>query len=87
MSWNIKFDKSAFKELSKLDKPIQKKISLELEKISQLENPRELGKALQGNLSGLWCYRVGDYRIICEIEYAIITISVIRIGDRKQVYK
>jgi mRNA interferase RelE/StbE len=87
MSWNIKFDKSAFKELSKLDKPIQKKISLELEKISNLDNPKELGKALQGSLSGLWCYRVGDYRIICEIEYAIITISVIKIGDRKEVYR
>ncbi len=86
MSWKVEFDKSAFKELSKLNKNIQHKISSEIEKISQLENPKSYGKGLKGRFLGLWRYRIGDYRIICEIDGALITIIVIKIAHRKEVY-
>jgi len=57
LAWKIKFDNKALKELSKLDKPIQKEITKYLrEKISAAEHPRRFGKALSENLSGLWRY-------------------------------
>ena len=86
MTWKIEFDKKAYKELSKFDKPVQQKISLELEKIAQLENPKLYGKGLKGDLANLWRYRVGDDRIICQFEYSQLIIITVRIGHRKAVY-
>lgn len=85
-NWIINFTKKSQKELQKLDRPIQKQIISELERILNLNNPRSFGKSLTGNLSGLWRYRVGDYRIIAEIEDAVFTVIVVRIGHRKQIY-
>ena len=51
------------------------------------ENPREKGKKLKGNLKDYWRYRVGKYRIITEINDEDITIIVINIGHRSDVYK
>lgn len=82
----INFTKKAQKDLQKLDKPIQNKIVVELDQILLLNNPREVGKCLTGSLSGLWRYRVGDYRIIVDIEDGIFTVIVVKIGHRKQVY-
>ena len=86
MMWKIEFDRKAFKEFSKLDRQIQQRISLELDKIPHLEEPKLYGKSLVGNLARLWRYRVGDYRIICEINDKIITILVLDIGHRKNIY-
>jgi mRNA interferase RelE/StbE len=58
------------------------------ERVAQLENPRSIGEALKGNeLGELWKYRVGDYRIIASIEDKLVRILVIRIGNRREVYR
>ena len=57
------------------------------ERIKPTDNPRGIGKALKGNLSGYWRYRVGDYRIICQIQEAELIILVIELGHRKGVYR
>ena len=51
-----------------------------------MQNPRATGKALQGEFSGLWRYRVGDYRLICEIRENELVILVLEIGHRKNIY-
>ena len=87
MTWTIEFDDKARKELRKLDKPIQKEILKFLrEKVATPESPKRYGKALSSNLAGLWRYRVRDYRIICNIEDDRLTVLVVRLAHRKQVY-
>ena len=89
MVWQIEFDPKALKELSKLDKPVQKRISQVLRnRIALLDDPRSLGEALRGDeLGHFWKYRIGDYRLICEIYDVKVVILVLRIGDRKEVYR
>lgn len=87
MAWTIKFDGSAKKELKKLDKQFQRNIRDYLrEKIATDLDPCRFGAPLRKNLSGLWKYRVGDYRIICDIQDQEITVLVLRVGHRKKVY-
>ena len=57
------------------------------ERIADLEDPHNSGKALKGPLGGLWRYRVGDYRIICEIRDGELCILVLELGNRKAVYR
>lgn len=88
MSWKIEYLKSIQKEVRKIDRGIQKKIREYLEnKVANLDDPRDIGKPLKGNLGELWRYRIGDYRVICEIQNKTITVLVIHIGHRKNVYK
>ena len=82
----LEFSETAKKTFSKLDKSVQRRIKNYLDDIVQLENPRSRGKALVGNLVNLWRYRVGDYRIICDIQDEKILITILRIGHRKDVY-
>lgn len=80
------FADKARKEFLKLDKPIQKQIQTFIVKLQGLEDPRSSGKALAGNLAGRWRYRVGDYRLVCEIEDEKIIITILRIEHRKNIY-
>lgn len=80
------FAEKAKKEFLKLDKPIQKQIQKFIQKLQEMKNPKDTGKALTGTLSGRWRYRVGDYRLICEIEEERIIVTVLHIGHRKEVY-
>jgi len=75
------------KQLKKLDAAISKRVLDYLEQIELLDNPRSRGKALTSNLSGLWRYRVGDYRILCRIRDDRLIITVIEIGHRAMVYR
>ncbi len=89
MAWQIKFDPDALKDLRKLDKPIQVRIVGFLRtRISTLSNPRDLGEALSGQKLGSYreC-RVGDWRIICDIQDHRIVVRVLRIGNRREVYR
>lgn len=87
MPWTINFEDAALKEFGKLDPPLQKTLLRYLkEKISLADDPRQYGEPLRSNLAGLWKYRVGNYRIICSINPADITILVLRIGHRRKVY-
>ena len=56
-------------------------------RIASSDDPRSLGKALKGPLGDLWRYRVGDYRILCDIQYSVLTILVLQIGNRREVYR
>lgn len=85
--WKIELTNTAKKCLSKTDKQTAKKITTYLKEISVLDNPREKGKALTGNFVSLWRYRVGNYRLICSINKEKITILVVKIGHRKNVYR
>ncbi|MDR1243454.1 MAG: type II toxin-antitoxin system RelE/ParE family toxin [Deltaproteobacteria bacterium] len=89
MAWKIEFSPSADKALTKLGIDTQKQLVRFLrERAANLENPRSTGKALAGpRLSGLWRYRVGDYRILCRIEDEKICIVVVEIGNRREIYK
>jgi mRNA interferase RelE/StbE len=87
--WQIKFDDSAKKDLAKLDKQIAKRITAFMrERVAVLDNPRSLGDALKGSeLGEFWKYRVGDYRIIASIEDSAVRILVVKIGNRREVYR
>ena len=86
--WKIEFSKYSFKQLSKLDKPVQQLIRAWIRKyLKNTEDPRLYGKPLTGNLQGLWRYRVGDYRLVCRIHDAIVTIYIVEVGHRKEIYK
>ena len=88
MAWTIRLSSSAKKGLAKIDKPEARRIMLFLrERIEPIENPRSLGKALSGRLGTLWRYRIGNYRLICDIRDQELIILVIRIGNRKDVYQ
>lgn len=86
--WQIEITRSAEKEIKKLDRKAQAAILTFLrERVQPAENPRQWGKPLHGDKGGLWRYRVGDYRLICDIQDAKITVLVLRVGHRKDVYR
>jgi len=87
LDWKIEIKKSVAKEIKKLKKEVQKRIVNFLKKLEKCKNPRSHGKLLRGKKSELWRYRVGDYRIICKIEDKNVTILVLLIGHRKDIYR
>ena len=88
MVWKIELSSMARKQLHALDRPVQKKIVDYLaERIEGCKSPRHFGEALSANRAGLWRYRVGDYRIICEIQDDKVIVLVLTIGHRREVYK
>ena len=88
MAWTIEYTETAKKQLRKLDKPSARQIVDYLDtRIAQLNDPRSSGKALVGPLGGLWRYRVGDYRVICEIRDDVLITLVVQIGNRREVYR
>ncbi|MCI6275039.1 MAG: type II toxin-antitoxin system RelE/ParE family toxin [Coriobacteriaceae bacterium] len=87
MAWRIEIDKDVQREMRKLDKQVAKRITAKLREVSQLDDPRSMGKGLTGNLAGLWRYRAGDYRIICDIEDGALLILVVDVAHRREVYK
>ena len=83
----ITIQSNAKKQLKNLDFTVQKRIAKFIDNLEELENPRIKGKSLAGNLSGFWRYRVGDYRIICDIVDNEITIYILDISHRSKSYK
>lgn len=83
----VEFAEKAKKEFLKLENPIQKQIQNFIVKLQRMKNPRSSGKALVRNLAGRWRYRVGDYRLACEIEGEKILVTVLYIAHRREVYK
>lgn len=87
MNYTVIFADKAQKQLEKLDKSIAALIIGWIEKnLQNCENPRLHGKALIANRSGQWRYRIGDYRLICEIQENEITILVLEVGHRRNIY-
>lgn len=88
MSWTIEITDTAKRQLKKMDKPIARKIADYMsDYISQLPDPRAIGKPLTGNqLGSFWRYRLGDYRVICDIQDNKLIILVISTGHRSNIY-
>jgi len=89
MVWNIELSSLARKNLAALDRNIAIRILTFMnQRLAKLENPRNIGEALKGSrLGSLWKYRVGDYRLICDIQDNALRVLVVRIGNRREVYK
>ena len=88
MNWVYKFDARALKELKELGRPAQKQIVAYLDaRIADAGDPRRFGKALKAELTGLWRYRVGDYRILCQIRDREVIVLVVAAGHRKDIYR
>jgi len=88
LAWRIDYTQTARDRLRKLDKQAARRILAYMDqRIAPLESPRSFGKALTGPLGGLWRYRVGDYRVICDIQDQVLCVLVIEIGNRREVYR
>ena len=88
MIYLIEISKFAAEDLAKLDKPIIIQILQYLNKdITECNDPTKFGKLLTGDLSGLYLYRAGDYRIVCILEQVKLTVVAIVISHRKNIYQ
>lgn len=89
MAYKVEFDPDALQDLRRLDRPIQQRLVGFLKlRVAVLDNPRDIGEPLAGaRLGNYWKYCVGDWRIICDIQDARIVVRVLRIGNRREVYR
>jgi mRNA interferase RelE/StbE len=88
MPWIVQWEKRAIKDMAGLGAVDRKRIARFIrDRIGNRDNPREFGEALVGPLAGYWKYRVGDFRIITSINDRTITIIIVRIGNRREVYR
>jgi mRNA interferase RelE/StbE len=89
MAWRVELSLLAEKNLDQLDPQIARRIlTFLLERVAQLNDPRSIGDPLKGSKLGeFWKYRVGDYRIISSIEDGALLVLVVKIGNRKAVYR
>ena len=87
MKYKVEYTAQAVKQLKKLDKHTAALIYGWIDKnLVDCEKPRLHGKGLTANRSGQWRYRIGDYRLIAEIQDEKITILLLNIGHRKEIY-
>ena len=88
MAWTIDYADTAKGQLRKLDKQTVRRIlDFMDERIAPAEDPRHTGKALTGPLGGLWRYRIGDCRVICDIQDGALRVLVVQVGHRSGVYR
>ncbi|MDP2827538.1 MAG: type II toxin-antitoxin system RelE/ParE family toxin [Sulfuricellaceae bacterium] len=88
MVWTIDYTDTAKGQLRKLDKQTARRIvDFMDERVTGQENPRSTGKALTGPLGGLWRYRVGDCRVICDIQDSALLVLVVQVGNRREIYR
>jgi len=89
MAWTVELDPAAERELDKLDPQIARRILKFLHgRVTLLDDPCSIGEALKGSkLGDLWKYRVGDYRLIADIQDGKLRILIVRIGNRREVYR
>jgi mRNA interferase RelE/StbE len=89
LAWIINYTESALRQLKKLDRPTVLRILDYMdERVALADDPRILGKSLVGpKLGAYWRYRVGDVRVICNIQDGELCVLVVEIGHRKQVYR
>ncbi len=88
MTWTVEWDDRARRELRRLDRQIQRDIlSYFSERIANHDDPRCFGKPLRHELQGLWRYRIGSYRAICQIENDQLVVFVLAVGHRRRIYR
>ena len=88
MAWTIEYTDTARAQLRKLDEQVARRVLDYMdERVAPSDDPRRAGKLLTGPLGGLWRYRVGDCRVVCDIQEAAVRVLVVRIGNRRDVYR
>ena len=87
VSWIYKVKERALKQLDKLDQETQRRIFAFLdERLAGTDDPRQWGKPLKGELRGIWRYRVGDYRLLCELQDNFMVVLLVHVEHRRSVY-
>ena len=88
MAWKVELAQTAEKELAKLDRKEARRIVTFLsERVAKADNPSSFGAPLKGPLGQYWKYRVGNYRLICDIQDEKTTVLILRVGHREDVYR
>ena len=88
MAWTLRISETARRQLKKLDRSTAQTLLRYLNRLVQeTEDPRQRGKGLTANLTGLWRYRVGDYRVICDIQNGELVVLVLQVTHRSQAYR
>lgn len=88
MKYRLEYSRRVIKEVKRLDHYTQRMLKAWIEKnLLDCENPRAHGKGLTANRSGQWRYRIGDYRLICEIDDGKLIILALTLGHRSEIYK
>jgi len=88
MPWRVRFERRAQKDLKHIGATDRVRIARFIrDRIANRSDPREIGEALAGPFAGYWKYRVGDYRLIAAIDDSIVTIMIVRVGNRREVYR
>jgi len=88
LAWTLRISETARRQLKKLDRSTAQTLLRYLNRLVQeTEDPRQRGKGLTANLTGLWRYRVGDYRVICDIQDGELVVLVLQVAHRSQAYR
>jgi mRNA interferase RelE/StbE len=89
MAWKVELSAEADRGLARLDAQHRRRILTFLqERVANLDDPRSIGQALHGSRLGeFWRYRVGPFRLICKIQDNRLVVLVLRIGDRREIYR
>lgn len=89
MAWKVELSGQGQRHLDALDRQVARRVlSFLFERVAQLKDPRSIGDALKGSRLGhLWRYRVGDFRVICDLQDNTLTVLVVSVGNRREVYK
>jgi mRNA interferase RelE/StbE len=86
--WRIEFTDIGERALLRLDKPVRERIlSFLRSRVAALDDPKAIAEPLTGELRGLWRFRVGAYRVVCDIQGKVMTVLVLDVDHRKQVYR
>lgn len=85
--WQLRTSPQFDKAARRLDRAVLRRVRSYLEEVCQLDDPRQRGKGLTGNLAGYWRYRVGDWRVVAEIRDEELIIIAIGLGHRSTVYR
>jgi len=86
LAYEVEYTATALRQLRKLDRQFARRIVDFLDEVSALDDPRSRGKALVGDRTGIWRYRVGDYRVLCELRDAELLILALTVGHRGDIY-
>ena len=88
MAWRVEYTDTARTQLRRLDRDTARRIINYMdERVAVLDDPRSVGQALTGPLGGSWRYRVGDCRVICDIQDDALRVLVVRVGRHDRVYR
>jgi mRNA interferase RelE/StbE len=86
LAFNVEYTETALRQLRKLDRQVARRILDYLDETAALDDPRTRGRGLVGDRAGIWRYRIGDYRVLCELLDAEFVILALEVGHRSSVY-